>query len=114
MNQKNTLYKAYLDKKKQSKIKDKMLKKYNISDDDKTIIINKNNNKVALFIWEIIGKIIKFSLYIAILILVTIGATVLLNEGLRNYIFEFCKSIIWALLWKKVNTWLIVKQIESI
>lgn len=93
MNKKNTLYKAYLEKQKQIKKRDKTLKKYNISDDNKTIIINQNN-KIFLFIWEVIGKIIKFVLYIIILILLTIGATVLLNGNLRNYILEFYKNII--------------------
>lgn len=89
MSQNNTLYKAYLEKKKENEIKDKMLKKYNISNDKNTIIINKNKNNIGLFIWDIFCKIIKVIFYIIIASLVTIGATVLLNEGLRNYILNF-------------------------
>lgn len=89
MNQNNTLYKAYLEKKKENKLREKTLKKYNISDSDKTIIISKNTNKILLFIWEVIGKLFKLIFIITIVILVTIGATVILNEQLRNYILNF-------------------------
>lgn len=88
MNQNNTLYKAYLEKKKENKIRNKMLKKYNISDDENTIIINKKSNKPILFIWDILSKIFKVVFYLAIAILVTIGATVLLNTELRDYIIN--------------------------
>ncbi len=89
MNQNNTLYKAYLEKKKENKLREKTLKKYNISDSDKTIIISKNTNKILLFIWEVIGKLFKLIFIITIVILVTIGTTVILNEQLRNYILNF-------------------------
>ena len=89
MNQNNTLYKAYLEKKKENKLREKTLKKYNISDSDKTIIISKSTNKILLFIWEVIGKLFKLIFIITIVILVTIGATVILNEQLRNYILNF-------------------------
>lgn len=91
MKQKNTLYKAYLDKKKETKIKNKMIEKYNISNDDNTIIINKNNNKFLLFLWEVICKIVKLIFYAVICVLVTIGATVVLNRELLDYILNFIK-----------------------
>jgi len=91
MKQKNTLYKAYLDKKKETKIKNKMIEKYNISNDDNTIIINKNNNKFFLFILDFISKMIKLIFYAVICILVTIGATVVLNKELLDYIINFIK-----------------------
>lgn len=91
MKQKNTLYKAYLDKKKETKIRNKMIEKYNISNDDNTIIINKNNNKFFLIVWEIISKILKFIFYAVICVLVTIGATVVLNRELLDYILNFIK-----------------------
>ena len=89
MNQNNTLYKAYLEKKKENKLREKTLKKYNISDSDKTIIISKNTNKILLFIWEVIGKLFKLIFIITIVILVTIGTTVILNDQIRNYILNF-------------------------
>lgn len=89
MSQNNTLYKAYLEKKKENEIKNKMLKKYNISNDENTIIINKNKNKIGLFIWDILCKITKVTFYLIIATLITIGATVLLNEELRNYILNY-------------------------
>lgn len=91
MKQKNTLYKAYLDKKKETKIRNKMIEKYNISNDDNTIIINKNNNKFFLIVWEIISKILKLIFYAVICVLVTIGATVVLNRELLVYILNFIK-----------------------
>lgn len=89
MKQKNALYEAYLEKKEENKNKNKMLKKYNISEDENTIIINKHSNKILLILYEIIFKFIKVIIYIGILILVTIGATVLLNEEIRNYVINF-------------------------
>lgn len=93
MSKKNTLYKAYLDRKKEDNAKKKLIKKYNVSESENTIIINKNSNKIGLFIYEIIIKILKLLFIILLLLLVTIGATVLLNEQLRNYVFEFCNAI---------------------
>lgn len=91
MKQRNTLYKAYLDKKKENKIKNKIIEKYNISNDENTIIINKNNNKFFLFILDVVGKIIKLFFYVVICVLVTIGATVVLNKELLDYIMNYIK-----------------------
>lgn len=89
MSQNNTLYKAYLEKKKENKVRSKMLKKYNISDDENTIIINKKRMNPILFIWDILSKLLKVVFYLGIALLVTIGATVLLNVELRDYIMSF-------------------------
>ncbi len=89
MSQNNTLYKAYLEKKKENKIRNEMIKKYNISDDENTIIINKKRRSPMLFLWDILTKILKIAFYLAIALLVTIGATVLLNVELRDYIMNF-------------------------
>ncbi len=89
MSQNNTLYKAYLEKKKENKVRSKMLKKYNISDDENTIIINKKRMNPILFIWDILSKLLKVVFYLGIALLVTIGATVLLNVELRDYIMNF-------------------------
>lgn len=91
MKQKNTLYKAYLNKKKENKIRNKIIGKYNISNNDNTIIINKNNNKFFLFIFDAVSKIIKLIFYVVICALVTIGATVLLNKELLDYIMNYIK-----------------------
>lgn len=89
MSQNNTLYKAYLEKKKENKIRNEMIKKYNISDDENTIIINKKRRSPMLFIWDILSKLLKVIFYLGIALLVTIGATVLLNTELRDYIMNF-------------------------
>jgi len=89
MKKNNTLYKAYLEKKKENKIRSKMLEKYNISDDENTIIINKKKSNPILFICDIFIKLLKVVFYLAIAVLVTIGATVLFNAELRDYIMNF-------------------------
>lgn len=89
MSQNNTLYKAYLEKKKEKKIRNKILKKYNISDDENTIIINRKRRSSILFIWDILSKLLKAIFYSGIALLVTIGATILLNAELRDYIMNF-------------------------
>lgn len=89
MSQNNTLYKAYLEKKKENKTRNEMLRKYNISDDENTIIINKKRRSPILFIWDILSKLLKVVFYLGIAILITIGATVLLNAELRDYIINF-------------------------
>lgn len=89
MSQNNTLYKAYLEKKKENKTRNEILRKYNISDNENTIIINKKRRSTILFIWDILSKLLKMIFYLGIALLVTIGATVLLNPELRYYIMSF-------------------------
>lgn len=90
--EKNTLYKAYLKDKEQKEKEEKLIKKYSLSKDENTIIINKKNSFIIKFlslITDTIGKIFKLVIIITIAILVTIGATVVLNKELLNYIIEF-------------------------
>lgn len=90
--EKNTLYKAYLEEKKQKEKEEKIIKKYNLSKDENTIVINKTSNKIIKFISliiDILGKLSKGIIFLIIAGLVTIGATVLLNEELLNYIINF-------------------------
>lgn len=90
--EKNTLYKAYLEEKKQKEKEEKIIKKYNLSKDENTIVINRHSNKIIKFISliiDILGKLFKGIIFLIIAGLVTIGATVLLNEELLNYIINF-------------------------
>ena len=90
--EKNTLYKSYLKDKEQKEKEEKLIKKYSLSKDENTIIINKKNSFIIKFlslIMDTIGKIFKLVIIITIAILVTIGATVVLNKELLNYIIEF-------------------------
>lgn len=90
--EKNTLYKAYLKDKVQKEKEEKLIKKYNLSKDENTIIINKKNSFIIKFlslITDTIRKLLKLAIIVTIAILVTIGATVILNKELLNYIIEF-------------------------
>lgn len=90
--EKNTLYKAYVKEKKQKEKNDRTIKKYNLSSDKNTIVINQNSNKVIKFlslIIDIFVKILKLVIIVGIVGLVTIGATVVLNKELLNYILNF-------------------------
>lgn len=90
--EKNTLYKAYLKEKKQKEKEEKIIKKYNLSKDENTIVINKKSNYIIKFlslVADIFGKLFKLMIIILIVGLVTIGATVVLNEELLNYIINF-------------------------
>ncbi|MCI9016169.1 MAG: hypothetical protein HFJ53_03250 [Clostridia bacterium] len=90
--EKHTLYKAYIKEKKQKEKNDKTIKKYNLSSDKNTIVINQNSNKIIKFLSLIIDvfvKILKLTIIVGIVGLVTIGATVVLNKELLNYILNF-------------------------
>lgn len=90
--EKNTLYKAYLNKKKQKEKDDKTIKRYNLSSDKNTIVINQSSNKIIKFfslIIDIFVRILKLAVIVGIVVLVTIGATVVLNKDILNYILNF-------------------------
>lgn len=90
--EKHTLYKAYIKEKKQKEKNDKTIKKYNLSSDKNTIVINQNSNKIIKFLSLIIDvfvKILKLTIIVGIVGLVTTGATVVLNKELLNYILNF-------------------------
>ena len=90
--EKHALYKAYVKEKKQKEKNDRPIKKYNLSSDKNTIVINQNSNKIIKFlslIIDIFVKILKLAIIVGIVGLVTIGATVVLNKELLNYILNF-------------------------
>lgn len=92
--EKDALYKAYLKEKKQKQKENKTIKKYNLSNDENTIVINNNSNKSIKYfslLLEIIGKLIKFIIIIAIAVLVTIGATVVLNKEILDYVLNYMR-----------------------
>ena len=67
-----------------------MEKKKNQTIENENIIIVKKRSFI-ITIFEIIGKIFKLILYIFLFILLTIGATVLLNSALREQIINILK-----------------------
>lgn len=90
--EKNTLYKAYLEEKRKKQKNENTIRKYNLSKDENTIIINQNKNwfiKVISLLMDILVKILQIIITIIIVVLVTIGATVVLNRELLNYILNF-------------------------
>lgn len=89
---KDTLYKAYLKEKKQKQKENRTIKKYNLSKDENTIVINQSSNKgIKIFslVVDIFMKLLKLVIIVAIVGLVTIGATVLLNKDLLNYVLNY-------------------------
>ena len=87
-------YEKYKEDKKIKQKEEKLREKYNI-DDNKTVVI-KNETAVdkGLFYF---GKIISISaktiFYIVIFILSSIGATILMNETLRDTFLELLKTV---------------------
>lgn len=66
-------------------------KQNNIIENDKVIIVRKKS--IFSTILEIIGKIFKIVLYFILLILLTIGATVLLNSQTREIFIDIIKKM---------------------
>lgn len=89
-NKKKNLYKEYLRQKEIEIEKERISKEHNIALDD-IIIGKKKVGKIPLcitFLGNIFNKLLKILFYIVIFLLVTIGATVLMNESLRTQIFS--------------------------
>lgn len=94
MSKKKNYFERYKEEQKEEKKINDLKKKYHLSE-EKTVILENRSifEKVLLFIFNIIKIVIKAVIYIAIFILSTIGATVLMNESLREPFFELIKTI---------------------
>lgn len=68
-----------------------MEKKENQTIENENIVIVKKKS-FLLTIFEIMGKILKLILYMILFILLTIGATVLMNSTLREQIINIVKT----------------------
>lgn len=66
-------------------------KENEVNNDEKVIIIK--NKTMLLIVIEIADKILKVLLYAILLILLTIGATVLVNYETRNLFIDMLKNI---------------------
>jgi len=64
----------------------------NFIDDEKVFIIRKNNIVSSLI--DILGKCLKFILYIILFVLLTVGATVLINSQTREIVLNILKQTI--------------------
>ncbi len=88
-------YERYKKEQKQKKMEENFRKRLNISDDKTIVIENKTKmDKFLFYLKSLIEIILKTIIYISILVLSTIGATVLLNEALRVAFFEVMQTII--------------------
>lgn len=95
MNTKNKgFYERYKIEQKNKEKEQELRSKYNI-DNDKTIVIE-NKSKMDKFLSRIVNiseVILKAMLYIGIFCLSSIGATVLMNETLRETLFDLLKAV---------------------
>lgn len=81
---KDSFYKGYI-KNKNEKIKDeKLQKKY--EKENKNIIVIRQKWWVTIF--YILSASFKFLMYIAIMFLISLGITILINAELRNMLFS--------------------------
>lgn len=87
-------YERYQEEQKQEEKIENLKKKFHLAD-DKTIVLENRSSfeKCLLLIFNITKILIKTAIYIGIFILSTIGATVLMNEALRNTFFELIQTI---------------------
>lgn len=61
------------------------------TNNDNIIVVRKKSLLQNIF--EIIGKILKVIIYTILIILLTIGATVLINNQTRNFLIEILKTV---------------------
>lgn len=87
-------YERYQEEQKQEEKIENLKKKFHLADDKTVVLENRSTfEKFLLFIFNIIKILIKSVIYIGIFILSTVGATVLMNEVLRNTFFELIQTI---------------------
>ena len=60
-------------------------------DNDNIIVVRKKSTLQTLF--DIVGKILKLIIYAILIILLTIGATVLINSQTRDFLIEILKNV---------------------
>lgn len=94
-NKTKSLYDKAIEKKNENIEKERLYKNLNLDKDKNTIVFDKKTNtgiKVLNFIAESIEKIIKFLIILIVLVLLTIGATVLINPELRDNLLEILNN----------------------
>lgn len=67
-------------------------KQNDVIDNDKVIIVRKKT--ILSTIFEVVGKIFRIILYFILLILLTTGATVLLNSQTREMLFNIISQVL--------------------
>ncbi len=69
-----------------------MSKKNNQTTQNENIIIVRKKSIIQI-IFDIIGRILKLIIYAILIILLTVGATVLINSQTREYLIEILKNV---------------------
>lgn len=94
-NKTKSLYDKAIEKKNEKIEKERLYKDLNLDKDKNTIVFDKEKNtgiKILNFIADLLIKIIKFIFILIVLVLLTIGATVIINPGLRDNLLEILHS----------------------
>lgn len=87
-------YDKYLEVQKKNKKIENAREKYNINENEQVVIEDKNLfDRILFHIGIIIYWIFKVILFVVIFALSTVGATVLLNEPLRNAFLELVMNV---------------------
>lgn len=95
-NKQKSIYDKALEKKRENLEKEKLYKNLDLDRERNTIIFEQKNNtfiKLLNFLIDTIERVIKFIIIIIVFILLTIGATVLLNPALRENLLEIINNI---------------------
>lgn len=94
-NKTKSLYDRAVEKKNEKIEKERLYKDLNLDKDKNTIVFDKDNNtgiKILNLISELFIKILKFIFILIVLVLLTIGATVIINPELRGNLLEILHS----------------------
>ena len=94
-NKTKSLYDKAIEKKNEKIEKERLYKDLNLDKDKNTIVFDKDKNtgiKILNFIADLLIRLIKFIFILVVLVLLTIGATVIINPGLRDNLLEILHS----------------------
>ena len=94
-NKTKSLYDKAIEKKNEKIEKERLYKDLNLDKDKNTIVFDKEKNtgiKILNFIADLLIRIIKFIFILVVLVLLTIGATVIINPELRDNLLEILHS----------------------
>lgn len=94
-NKTKSLYDRAIEKKKEKIEKERLYNELNLDKEKNTIVFDKEKNteiKILNFITDLIIRMIKFAFILLILVLLTIGATVIINPELRDELLKILQS----------------------
>lgn len=94
-NKTKSLYDRAIEKKKEKIEKERLYNELNLDKEKNTIVFDKEKNtgiKILNFITDLIIRMIKFTFILIILVLLTIGATVIINPELRDELLKILQS----------------------